>query len=73
MSDWQDIETAPRDGTEFVMFDPNVKMAAVGLWMSDVGWMNVGKKPGEALASPGWFPLVTPTLWMPLPEVPAEA
>jgi hypothetical protein len=63
MSEWQPIESAPRDGTEFVMLDANVKTATVGHWMEDVDWMDFGKEPR-------WFPLATPTHWMPLPEMP---
>jgi hypothetical protein len=72
MAEWQDIASAPKDGTEFVMLDANVKTPAVGLWMSDVEWLNIGKKIGEAKAEPGWFPLATPTHWMPLPEPPSN-
>lgn len=70
---WRDIETAPKDGTEIVLFDANVKTPAIGEWMIDVAWLNVGKKPGEAFAEPGWFPLETPTHWIPLPSPPVES
>lgn len=67
---WQPIETAPRDGTEIVMLDAAVKTATVGYWMSDVDWINAGKLLGAALVAPSWFPLATPTHWMPLPAPP---
>lgn len=70
--DWQPIESAPKDGTQFVMLDNAVKTATVGHWMADVAWINEGALAGQALAKPCWFPLATPTHWMPLPPPPAE-
>lgn len=67
---WQTMDSAPKDGSEFIMLDANVKTATVGHWMGDVEWRNVGKKIGEAIAEPGWFPLATPTHWQPLPAPP---
>lgn len=71
MNDWRPIETAPKDGAEFVMLDNAVHAVAIGHWMADVGWRNAGKIPGEALAEPSWFPLASPTHWMPLPDAPS--
>ena len=65
---WQPIETAPKDGTEFVMLDANVKTATVGEWMIAPEWQKI--RPGELLGFSGWFPLHSPTHWMPLPELP---
>ena len=70
MSDWQLIETAPKDGTHIVLFDSNVSQWAFGHFMADVEWANKGKKPGEWMAQPSWFPLATPTHWQPLPAPP---
>lgn len=67
---WQPIETAPKDGSDFVMLDAKVGTATVGKWMADVDWINEGKKDGEWMAVPGWFPLLAPTHWMPLPDLP---
>lgn len=61
---WQPIETAPRDGTEFIMFDANVNTATVGHWMTDVAWM------GRSRPKPQWFPLANPTHWQQLPTPP---
>jgi len=71
MTEWQDISTAPKDGSEFVMLDARVQTACVGHWMDNVSWRNEGLRPGEARAEPAWFPLATPTHWMPLPPPPA--
>jgi hypothetical protein len=67
---WEPIETAPKDGTQFVMLDAAVNTATVGSWMEDVEWINAGKMPGEAKAVPSWFPLHSPTHWMPLSPPP---
>lgn len=69
---WQPIETAPKDGTEFVMLDANVNTATVGHWMADVGWLNKPVPIGGAKHEPRWFPLATPTHWMPLPQPPEQ-
>ena len=62
MTDWQPIETAPRDGTVVLAYDPNwyryphpmeYRDGAWSLWFHDVGAMR-------------------PTHWMPLPEPPGE-
>ena len=67
---WQPIETAPKDGTEFVMLDAAIKCVAVGRWDSDVAWRNAALRAGEPLIYPSWFPLCAPTHWMPLPAPP---
>jgi hypothetical protein len=69
---WLPIETAPKDGTEFVMVDANVNTATVGHWMADVEWRNAGRLEGEGIAEPSWFPLSGPTHWMPLPPLPTR-
>jgi hypothetical protein len=59
---WRTIESAPRDGTQFVMFDAHTRTATVGEWMTAVDWINEGRKPGEAKVEPCWFPLHAPSL-----------
>ena len=61
MSDWLDIETAPRDGTEILVFHPARNEQFIcyfirGHWMFS---------PYAALAS-------DPTHWMPLPPPPTD-
>ncbi len=68
---WRHIASAPKDGTQIVLFDANVAIVAVGHWMADVGWRNASKKFGEALVQPNWFPLASPTHWCPLPLGPS--
>lgn len=66
MSEWQPIETAPRDGAEIdlsVLSKDGVRFRAPGVvWKSGV-WRNVAER---------WvlWDDVIPTHWMPLPEPP---
>jgi hypothetical protein len=58
MSEWQPIETAPKDGTEFLAFQPGWELdfawwdQARGMWMDRHGDQTV------------------PTHWIPLPPPP---
>jgi len=69
MSEWQPIETAPRDGTELLAWWPGP-----GMGLPAIGWQitNWGRIAGSGM----WFAhsLVgkQPTHWMPLPPPPAE-
>jgi len=75
MSDWQPIETAPKDGT-YVMVWPPTYSGAVSCAVWD--WQTDHKRP-----RPFWQRLDTdsawtsrnhpPTHWMPVPEGPEEA
>lgn len=72
--DWQPIETAPKDGTKILLFQPDV-------WNSD--W-NDYEGRYEPCVETGFyndcgyptgyyypvFPINTPTHWMPLPSPP---
>ena len=74
-TDWQSIETAPKDGTEVLIACPeasNIFIGAFRTWYSDTlrgdvtGWWSNGAKNSyqpEQL-------LLKPTYWMPLPELP---
>lgn len=77
MSDWQDISTAPKDGTEILLFthheadeylDESFDAVQIGLW--DDG----NHAPGSAFhREPGWCQqkIGKPTHWMPLPKAPS--
>lgn len=76
MSEWQPIETAPRDGTEFIALSP--KGVSRCKW-ADVDWDEhpLGRvykwwiNPDDEF----WFedgPHDAPTHWMPLPNPPKE-
>ena len=78
--DWQPIETAPKDGTWFLAYVPDLDCMCWGpyefcAWEVD-SWVNVG---GNVTRSgPGyWCTTDTsepcePTHWMPLPKSPAK-
>jgi len=59
VSEWQPIETAPKDGTEVLIYDPSYPKNPMA-----VDWYC----PHDD--TPGW--LGTPTHWMPLPAPPQE-
>lgn len=64
MSQWQPIETAPKDG---VFLAPN----ANGDWMKVRRYDNPFGNENTVIhsASGNWW---SPSIWMPLPEPPAE-
>lgn len=63
MTDWQPIETAPRDGTRVLLFRGEwMESMGIGYWSND--WMEFTMVGGECF--PG------PTHWMPLPPPPVE-
>ena len=68
---WQDIATAPRDGTGIDLWTPmNGRVA-------DVQWLNNDRRKGwhrwgtDDFESPGWEPVGNATHWMPKPADPA--
>lgn len=78
MSDWQPIETAPKDGTTILIFLPRMKNPiCLGRWWDKVElehgvetyrraeWMRNGMPAMSTLK-------FEPTHWMPLPEPPRE-
>lgn len=73
MSEWQPIETAPKDGTTVLLYREVVpfKVVGYGRW-EDVlgisGWISYGFHRGGGDASN--LGLAAPTHWMPLPAPP---
>lgn len=72
MSEWQPIETAPRDGTAVLLYEPDCWMHPV--WVAQwerggtyyrEGWRCFVAADGEEVLHPE-----KPTHWMPLPEPP---
>ncbi len=61
MSEWQPIETAPKDGTQVLVADAGVWMACARHWPCNSYWT-------EDVASA--LRLNEPTHWMPLPDHP---
>jgi len=84
MSQWQPIETAPKDGTEILLYNEEGNIES-GNWVeaepdgtdcmgSDAGWMSFSGLtfPGRSFGNPDYFTKqqAPPTHWMPLPEPP---
>lgn len=73
MSDWQDISTAPRDGTGIIVVDMTAEKPEPGFaaWVFDC-WSCIDpemarEEDAELFRSMQW---VSPTHWQPLPELP---
>ena len=87
MNDWQPIESAPKDGTEILLFTPGDDLdapgRAIGFWSEglprikfvqvegDELWHREITKPDGRFVTHGSFGV--PTLWQPLPQPPAES
>lgn len=61
MSEWQPMETAPKDGTSIIAFVPGFGMGAMVLFWLDHYW----REPAQHMALKR-----DPSHWMPLPEPP---
>jgi hypothetical protein len=61
--EWEPIETAPKDGTDVLVFDPIGKEQFVAFY-DDGLWVFAKKKGGPR------FAVKLPTRWMPLPPLP---
>lgn len=68
MSEWQSIETAPRDGSHFLAYDP--EHGRVVLLFGERA--DDGTDLWEDTVQEYW-PFYKPTHWMPLPEPPKTA
>jgi hypothetical protein len=80
MSEWQPIETAPKDGTDIIAMYIHISTQIVhaAFWMScveglddpeDEGWWTYDWSEVSRTKMTGWM---TPTHWMPLPEPPKD-
>jgi hypothetical protein len=77
MSEWQPIETAPRDGTRLFLWDSHLDLAISGMWHVEPTIDNPvqGYEPGWAWWVSDrdyvmWDDGTSPTHWMPLPKPP---
>ena len=85
---WRDIETAPKDGTEVFIFHKGWEQSPVAKWGDYPGNPVVNQRnedcdmegwifhewftPGNEDGFLGWDDDEMPTHWMPLPEAPKE-
>ena len=72
---WQPIETAPKDGTEILLYDKNVwrlypSQEEIVTYSFHVGWWLFGVWVGHDSSGGEYGCDLTPTHWMPLPEAP---
>jgi hypothetical protein len=71
MSDWQPIETAPRDGTPVLVYSPMACVGVdIGLWWGlrngfDIGWYYEDEPEREEELAQSF------THWQPLPSPPS--
>lgn len=85
MGEWQDIETAPKDGTAVLLYivpieegyllgwNPERTITHVIGWWSHSGWTSHLMEEGTADTEGNSWPYqitLQPTHWMPLPEPP---
>lgn len=66
MNNWQPIETAPKDGTEVLVWTPDMYCPAIAHWHAQRKiWVAEGFLEMYALKGAD-----TPTHWQPLPDAP---
>jgi len=65
MNEWQPIETAPKDGSKILGFDPSLLGIVIAQWDGALGWY-VDKCSQDGLG----FECMPLTHWMPLPNPP---
>lgn len=67
MSEWQPIETAPKDGKDVQVYVTESREQFVAFWSeSDDGFCFATTKEGKPIL------VKTPTHWMPLPPPPTK-
>lgn len=62
MSEWQPIDTAPKDGTFFLAYQTSFYDIPFICYWADGSWRFHGEYPY----------IVSPDVWMPIPEPPKE-
>lgn len=67
MSEWQDISTAPKDGTPVILFarcrTATAATVVIGWHLPDMGWIEECFAPNHPVG-------IVPTHWQPLPTPP---
>ena len=63
--DWQDISTAPRDGTEIIVFAPHIGAPVMARWIAEEeDWLCADYEGGF------WLDEDEPIHWLPVPTPP---
>ena len=71
MTDWQPIETAPKDGSGVLLYDRIEEAQAEGYWCK--GYGSEGAWVCAFMGGTVEFADMTPSHWMPLPAPPQDA
>lgn len=72
---WMPIETAPKDGTHIMVWEPTFKSIEFSWWGNDynvkdyLGWLC---GDGDDWSTGFYHTPITPTHWMPMPNPPEE-
>lgn len=77
-SDWQPIETAPKDGTRVLAFAQGATGSPLDVFYGVASWVNADPDvnpgiPPEELSLWWWPYAIRPTHWQPLPPPPSGA
>lgn len=65
--EWQPIETAPKDGTDFLLYEGDTtRKQWRGSWFAE-SWVCSASSDDHTVA---WMMRIKPTHWMPLPPAP---
>lgn len=74
-SEWQDIETAPKDGSKIILGYPETPCDEETCYMSHVGegYYHSWHKSFNFLNTDGRHTILAPTHWQPLPEAPKSS
>lgn len=68
--EWQDIETAPMDGTPLELFarakNATARVVVIGWYLPDVGWIEACFAPNSPVG-------IVPTHWKPRSEFPRHS
>lgn len=81
---WRDIETAPKDGTRILLFDPAIGPTVISGWWDKSFEIKYDEEKDETFEVGAWTDgcvvsfgyeetaSYSPTHWQPLPEAPQE-
>jgi hypothetical protein len=71
MIEWQPIETAPKDGTDIMLFEPSYG-CVIAYWGIAPAGTDDTEQWLESYIDERLFKSQPPTHWMPLPKSPSE-